>query len=265
MRKAGALVGLVVVASCFVSPSAAADVSPPPDICLTIGLAALDDPATEAIVTAVEGALATRPVLIPEPRVMWTVATGSDEQGGSLSLPVWTDAPAAFGGPDSSATIVDACGLELGTGTWSASIAGAFLRAGTKRELAAVPTTPGFTSDIDVEWREAEDLVRTVLTFSGPLGIPSGTCWMDDVVSPDGQGGSHAETTTGSATSPFGDGVCGRFEEYLASGGAGAQALVLLPGEIALADGDVLHLRVEGVDVRADGVHLWGDVELRSS
>lgn len=264
MRRAGALVGLVVLASSFGAPSAAAEVSPPPDICLTIGLDAIDDPTTDAIVTAVEGALATRPVLIPALSIVGPDPTAAESPSATIRLAMWTNgaaepmaAPVAPG---------PGCGIEaVGEGTWSASITGEFLRAGTKRELAAAGTTPGFSSDIDVEWREAEDLVRTVLTFSGPLGIPNGTCWMDDIVSADGQGGTLAETTTGSATSPFGDGVCGRFEEYLANGGAGAQALVLLPREIALADGDVLHLRVDGVDVRADGVHLWGDVEQSSS
>ena len=263
MRRAGALVGLAVLAFAG-SPSVAAQVSPPPDICLAVDLDRLDEATTSAVVGSVQDALATRPVLIPALSIVGPDPTAAESPDATIRLAMWTNGAAEpMAAPDVPGA---GCGTEaMVEGTWSASITGEFLRAGTKRELAAAGTTPGFTSDIDVEWSEADDLVRTVLTFSGPLGIPNGTCWMDDVVSADGQGGTHAETTTDSATSPFGDGVCGRFEEYLANGGAGAQALVLLPRDIALADGDVLHLRVDGVDVRADGVHLSGGVEVGSS
>jgi hypothetical protein len=263
MRRAGALVGLAVLAFGG-STSAAAQVSPPPDICLAVELDRLDEATTSAVVDSVQAALATRPVLIPALSIVGPDPTTAESPGATIRLAMWTNGAAE---PMAAADVPGAgCGTDvMGEGTWSASITGEFLRAGTKRELAAAGTTPGFTSDIDVEWSEADDLVRTVLTFSGPLGIPNGTCWMDDAVSADGQGGTHAETTTDSVTSPFGDGVCGRFEEYLANGGAGAQALVLLPREIALADGAVLRLRVDGVDVRADGVHLSGGVEEESS
>jgi hypothetical protein len=234
--------------------------APPPDICLTVGLGSVDEAATAAVVDAVADALAARPVLIPDPIIGSVSAREPGVGDPRLRLGIWTAGQDGFVEAPSSADATAWCGEEPGPGSWSAEISGAFLRAGTMRELAAAPTTPGFSSSIDVEWDEAADLVRTVLTFSGPLGIPNGTCWMDDVVSADGSGGTRSETTTGSQTSPFGDGVCGRFEEYLADGGAGAQAIVLLPREIALPAGEV-RLRVDGVDVRDDAVHLWGTVE----
>jgi hypothetical protein len=185
--------------------------------------------------------------------VDWTAADATH-------VAVWAEAPEGTSG-EPAADPREGCALDAGAGTWWASIAGEFLRAGTKRELAATPTTPGFTSSIDVEWDESADIVRTVLTFSGPFDIPNGTCWLDDVVADDGQGGTAVATATGSRTSPFGDGVCGRFEDYLSErGGAGAQALDLLPRELVLGD-HAFRLRVDGVDVRADAVHLWGVIE----
>jgi hypothetical protein len=239
--------------------SVVAQDAPPPDICLTVG-AALDEGDSSVLVDAIRDALAARPVLIPQPMI-GSMSTMEPAVGGPwLRLGIWT-----FGdtGVVEAPTADDAtwCGDEHGPGSWSTVFSGEFLRAGTKRELAAAPTTPGFSSSIDVELDGGADLVRTVLTFSGPLDIPNGTCWMDDVVAADGQGGTHTETTTGSRTSLFGDGVCGRFEEFLPDGGAGAQALVLLPREVALPDGSTLRLRVDTVDVRDDGMHLSGTVE----
>jgi hypothetical protein len=255
--RAGAIVAILALAT--VAPPVVAQDAPPPDICLTVGVPFDDDGA--ALVDAVAAALAARPVLIPDPLVGSMAATDRPDVGPRLRLGIWSGAPEAFLPAPSSSDVTAWCGDDPVEGSWSAVVSGEFLRAGTKRELAAAPTTPGFSSSIDVEWDEAADLVRTVLTFSGPLDIPSGTCWMDDVVSADGQGGTRAETTTGSRTSPFGDGVCGRFEEFLPDGGAGAQAIVLLPREIALPDGSVMRLRVDAVDVRDDGIHLTGTVE----
>ena len=238
-----------------------------PEICLLVDSPEVDDADWSAIVEAVQASLALRPVLVPAPIVL---TLSEESPSGIRQVGVWADSGTTDTGFLPADPTEGHCGAAVsGTdpdegdsadGTWSAAITGEFLRAGTKRELAAAPTTPGFSSSIDVEWDEAADLVRTVLTFSGPLDIPNGTCWMDDVLSADGSGGTRAETTTGSQTSPFGDGVCGRFEEYLANGGAGAQAIVLLPRAIVLPAGEV-RLQVDGVDVRDDAVHLWGTVE----
>jgi hypothetical protein len=236
----------------------------PPDICLKLW-AHLDERQSAALGDAVRRALAARPVLIPEPMI-GSVSTSEPSVGGPwLRLGIWTAGGTGSVEVPSPGDATAWCGADPAPGAWSAVISFEFLRAGTKRELAATPTTPGFSSSIDVELDGPADLVRTVLTFSGPLDIPNGTCWMDDVVSADGSGGTRADTTTGSKTSPFGDGVCGRFEEYLADGGAGAQAIVLLPREVLLPDDGILRLRVDAVDVRADGIHLAGTVERSDS
>jgi hypothetical protein len=243
--------GTALLALALGWPAAAA--SPQvPDICLSIGLADPDAAMVDAVVATVEDGLATRPVLLPSPFVVSSSA-------GSIDVAVWAEPLAEDDGPAADPG-TGACPGGADAGAWTASIAGSFLRAGTKRELAAAGTTPGFSSSIDVEWDAADDRVRTVLTFSGPLDIPNGMCWMDDVVSADGAGGTRATTTTDSLTSPFGDGVCGRFEAHLADGGAGAQALVLLPRAVRLPDGSELRLAVDGVDVRDDGIGLWGRV-----
>jgi hypothetical protein len=238
-------------------PAVIAADAPPPDLCLTIG-ASLGPSDGEAVASAVAASLAARPVLVPKPHVRLVDPPGADQ---ATRVVVWTEAAGPEGAVPLQEALGAACGPSPGAGAWASSIGGAFLRGGTKRELAAAPTTPGFSSSIDVELDPASDLVRTVLTFSGPLDIPNGTCWMDDVVTADGQGGTRAETTTGNRTSPFGDGVCGRFDEYLLGGGAGAQALVLLPREVALPDGRILRLRIDAVDVREGAIHLTGPVE----
>jgi hypothetical protein len=253
MHRAASLAAVLLALDGLTASVAAQapDAPPAPDICLVLGLSGSDG---SAITDDVRAALASRPILIPTPLLLdWAAAD-------TTNVAVWAAAP-----DDSDRWVEDdqkeGCSLEVDGRAWSAAIAGEFLRAGTKRELAATPTTPGFTSSIDVEWDESTDSVRTVLTFSGPFDIPNGTCWLDDVVTEDGRGGTQVATTTGSRTSAFGDGVCGRFEDYLAErGGAGAQALDLLPRELALEDRS-LRLRVDGVDVRADGVHLWGSIE----
>ena len=259
MRRPIALLAAAWTTLAVGPPAVAADAVAPPDLCLAVGLERADPMDVDAIVGALGDALATRPVLIPAPSILPVVSDLSD---GShfVRVPAWSDAATAPAKAARPGDVPGLCGDDVPAGSWAAAIAGEFLRAGTKRELAAQRTTPGFTSAIDVTWDDAADRVRTVLTFSGPFDIPNGTCWMDDVVSADGQGGTHAETTTDSQTSPFGDGVCGRFDEYLSNGGAGAQALVLLPREIGLPGGRVLRLSVDGVDVDADAIRLWGDV-----
>ena len=197
----------------FGSPSVAAQVLAAGH-CLAVDLDRLDEATTSAVVGSVQDALATRPVLIPALSIVGPDPTAAESPDATIRLAMWTN------GAAEPMAAPDVPGPDAGQKRWTRGPGAPrsraeFLRAGTKRELAAAGTTPGFTSDIDVEWSEADDLVRTVLTFSGPLGIPNGTCWMDDVVSADGQGGTHAETTTDFGDQSVRGWVCGRFEEYL--------------------------------------------------
>lgn len=128
--------------------------------------------------------------------------------------------------------------------------------------LAAAPTTPGIDSNVEVRWYPDEARVRTWLEFEGPLGIPNGTCWIDDTLSIDEGGAARASAETGLQTSPFAEGACGRFFDYLPLGGAGQQAITLLPTEVSLADGSVLRFSVETVDVESDAIVISGAIEV---
>ena len=228
MRRAASAV-LVLLLLGPMAPSAVAQDVAPPDICLTVGRPR-DEAATSAIAQAVEDALAQRPVLIPEPATS-VVAAGSVTPVDVIHLLVWTDGPVP--GASSYEAVAAACGVGRPAGSWSAVIRGEFLRAGTKRELAAAPTTPGFSSSIDVEWDEAAELRAHGADVLGPARHPQrhlldGRCrvrrWPgrhprrdDDRVADEPVRRRGLRALRG-VPSP--------------NGGAGAQALVLLPREI---------------------------------
>lgn len=130
------------------------------------------------------------------------------------------------------------------------------------RILEVAPTTPGIASNVEVEWYPDDCRVRTWLEFEGPLGIPSGTGWIDDVLAVEG-GSVVASGETGLRTSPFAESACGRFFAYLTRGGAGEQAVTLLPAEISLPDGSTLVFVASSVDVDDDAIVISGEVELR--
>jgi hypothetical protein len=142
---------------------------------------------------------------------------------------------------------------------WTVRFDRDFLQAGAERMLAEAPTTPGISSAVEIEWLPAGSLVRTVLVFAGPLDIPNGTCWIDDVVAVE-EGVVTASGERGLRTSPFAEGACGRFYEHLAQGGAGEQAVTLLPATVALADGGSLRFVAEDVSVGEDALVVSGSL-----
>ncbi|CAN5519969.1 hypothetical protein BH24CHL9_BH24CHL9_16730 [soil metagenome] len=210
-----------------------------PDICLTVDATTMDGAAWPALVAAVDDAMASRPTLIPDRSV---VTTPSPALGGGAAsragerwrVGVWSTGGSEPGSPAQHAVALAHAACGSTEAAWSATFAGSFLRAGTQRELAAAPSTPGFESSIDVEWQSGEPRIRTALRFSGPLGIPNGTCWMDDLLRVDAAGVAGADVETGFTTSPFGEGVCGRFEAFLPHLCASAQPLFLPPSLVAL-------------------------------
>jgi len=145
---------------------------------------------------------------------------------------------------------------------WGAHLGRAFLEAGADELLARAPTTPGIDSEVGIEWSADEDRLLTRLRFAGPLDIPNGTCWLDETLSVDEvRGAASVGVDRGLETSPFAESACGRFFDHLPDGGAGGQAVSLLPIEIPLAAGGTLRLLVSEVDVAEDGVRLGGTVE----
>jgi hypothetical protein len=151
--------------------------------------------------------------------------------------------------------------LEPGA-EWTARFGRAFLEAGADQMLAEAPTTPGIDSDVTIDWYPSEGRMRTTLVFAGPLDIPNGTCWIDDALVVDAETGTVAASgEQGLETSPFAEGACGRFFDHLPDGGAGEQAVTLLPTSVALPGGGELRFVAEDVAVTEHAVSVWGTLE----
>jgi hypothetical protein len=91
---------------------------------------------------------------------------------------------------------------------WTARFGRAFLEASAKRMLEEAPTTPGIASEVILEWFPDEGRVRTLLTFAGPLDIPNGRCWVDDVLSIDTTAGIASVRNRVWETSLFAESAC---------------------------------------------------------
>jgi hypothetical protein len=119
--------------------------------------------------------------------------------------------------------------------TWALRITRELLADGADRLLERATFGEDWTATIDVSLHPGQSRVRTRLDFSGPFGV-KGSCWIDETFAIDLQTGlpeviSSSENDAGLA----GLVACRRFEKELAGGGAGAQALALLPS--AVTDG----------------------------
>ena len=210
----------------------------PADVCLDTAPAAVAAEEWEAISGAVAEAVASRPAHFPYPTV--------DQEPDRLDI--------------SSGNVQEARGYApcLMPGyEWSARFGRAFLDAGADRMLDEAPTTPGIDSSVDIEWHPAEARLRTVLVFAGPLDIPNGTCWIDEQLA------VAADTVVvrsdqGVRTSPFAEGACGRVFDHLPDGGAGEQAVTLLPAAVSLPDGGQIRFVAQTVEVREDALVVAG-------
>jgi len=237
-RLASASLGLVLV----VAQPVAADLLPPgdADVCLEIAASAVSADEWVALGSPVTEAVGGRTALFPSPRF--------DSAGTRLAI---------SSGHAGLASGKDGC-LEEGH-EWTSRFDRDFLQAGAELMLAEAPTTPGIDSVVTIEWHPEERRMRTRLEFAGPFDIPNGTCWIDDGLAvADG-----IVTTTGEQgvrTSPFAESACGRFFDHLPDGGAGEQAVTLLPTTIELPDGGQLRFVAEEVSVRDDALVVAGSL-----
>jgi hypothetical protein len=237
-RLVSATVGLVLT----VAQPVAADLLPPgdADVCLEIASSAISAEEWAALGSPVTEAVGARTALFPSPRF--------DSAGNRLTI---------SSGHAGLASGHDGC-LEGGH-EWTSRFDRDFLEAGAELMLAEAPTTPGIDSAVTIEWHPQESRLRTTLEFAGPFDIPNGTCWIDDVLAvADG-----IVTTTGEQgvrTSPFAESACGRFFEHLPQGGAGEQAVTLLPMTIELPDGGQLRFVAEEVSVQEDALVVAGSL-----
>ena len=210
------------------------------DVCLEIAPSALSTDEWSAVEAPVSEAVAERTALFPAP-VVTVEGTRLDIASGHSGL----------------TSGVEGC-LEEGA-EWTSRFGRDFLQAGAELMLAEAPTTPGIDSVVTIEWHPEERRMRTRLEFAGPFDIPNGTCWIDDGLAvADG-----IVTTTGEQgvrTSPFAESACGRFFDHLPDGGAGEQAVTLLPTMIELPDGGRLRFVAEEVSVRDDALVVSGSL-----
>ena len=224
------------------------------DVCLAVAPGVLDEQAWEAVTGAVERKVSERPALFPDASVQRRDPDGPDVQA-VMQLDVTADAAGA------APARASADCLQPGT-QWSALISRRFLAEGADRMLAAAPTTPGIASRVEVEWHPQQSRVLTMLHFAGPLDIPNGRCWIDDVLGVDRVGGvGIASATQGLDTSPFAEGACGRFFDYLADGGAGQQAIALLPVVVSVPDSPAVTFVTEDVSIGLDAIAISGRIE----
>jgi hypothetical protein len=230
--------GLVLVAA----QPVAADLLPPgdADVCLEIASSAVSAEEWAALGSPVSEAVGTRTALFPNPRF--------DSSGSRLAISSGHDGLASGG---------NGC-LEDGR-EWTSRFDRDFLQAGAELMLAEAPTTPGIDSVVTIEWHPEESRVRTTLAFAGPLDIPNGTCWVDDALEVQ-DGVVRASGERGVKTSPFAESACSRFFDHLPDGGAGEQAVTLLPTIIELPDGGQLRFVAEDVSVREDALVVMGSL-----
>lgn len=232
--------GLATGAALLLAGAAVAADAPAADVCLELAPEVVGPEEWSSVVAAIVEAITPRTALFPAPSL--------DETGTRLAI----DAGDGEGRPATGSCLEP--GFE-----WSARFERDFLQAGAERMLAEAPTTPGITSAVDIEWLPAESRLRTVLVFAGPLDIPNGTCWIDDVIAIE-DGVVTASGERGLRTSPFAEGACGRFYEHLPQGGAGEQAVTLLPATVMLSDGRRLRFEAQDVTVREDALVVSGSL-----
>jgi hypothetical protein len=235
----------------------------PPDVCLEVSVDGLPEGTWDTVVAAVGDVVAARPALFPDPVLTVEPAAG-DESTLAPTARIDIDAGHAAPPPDGPADATSTGCLLPGL-DWSARYGRSFLEASADLMLQEAPTTPGVASDVVLEWSPDERRVRTLLTFAGPFDIPNGRCWVDDTLSIDPAAGlAVASGDQGLETSPFAEGACGRFFDYLPDGGAGEQAVTLLPAEVLLDAGGSVAFVATIVTVEGDAIVVGGSIDLRT-
>ncbi len=236
-RRLGVTVLVGTLTTAGVGAAAASEAA---DVCLEVVPGVLRASEWSSVTDSVAAALEPRSALFPDPQVV------ADD-----ALLV------IHSGRDGLARGEDGC-LREGY-DWTARFGRDFLEAGADQMLAEAPTTPGIDSDVTIEWYPEEARLRTTLVFAGPFDIPNGRCWIDDALTVDAATGTVlASGEEGLETSPFAEAACGRFFDHLPQGGAGEQAVTLLPASVVLADGTVLRFVAEDVLVADDAVSVSG-------
>ncbi len=248
---------------------------PAPAVCIEADAAALDPGAWAEVLEAIELATEQKPDFFPDATVVsvpdltepWDAADTP-----TVRIGIWataSDAPDSAGDGRQGLAATDC--LADGA-SWTTTISGELLQAGAERILAGArlpddsgspPIREDAEAAIAVELDPADGRVRTTLQFTVPVGPLrlGGTCWIDDALAIDGASGTAVtRASSGMDVDPFTESACQKFAAFMTEGGAGEQALALLPVAIALSDGATARFVTTSATVSDQGVVMSGAV-----
>lgn len=250
-----------------------------PAICIEADASALDPGAWAEVLAAIELATDQKPDFFPDATVVsvpdltepWEAADTP-----TIRIGIWataSDAPDSAGDGQQDLAASDC--LADGAG-WTTTISGELLQAGAERILAGArlpddsgspPIREDAEAAIAVDLDPAEGRVRTTLQFDVPVGPLrlGGRCWIDDALGIDGAtGDAVTRASTGMDVDPFTESACQKFAAFMTDGGAGEQALSLLPTAISLGDGTVARFVARSAEVSDRGVVMSGTIHTPS-
>jgi hypothetical protein len=230
-----------------------------PDLCLELTSAVLPPEAWPSAVTAVTTLVSARPDLFPDPSVLSQVVPADEATGKARSFRIgaWSTVGGSSGDERSQTAGLAGESCLPEDATWGATITRSLLAAGAERRASSVDLSVGVTADVGVRFFPDEERVRTFLDFSMPLGV-GGHCWVDDILGVDAAASRAViSTEVGQDVTLFGDYGCQRFLELMPDGGAGEQALGLVPAKVGT--GPERSLGASGADLEADRIVVWGN------
>ncbi len=279
---AGALTITAAASAQQPSPSApsGADAAPTiasnPGICLEADSSGLDADDWGEVLSAVELAAEGEPDFFPDAAVVTSFDLTQPWDPGAfptVRIGIW-----GTGGSDPGSTAerrerlsATDC-LRDGSG-WTTMISHDLALAAAELMLAEArlpqdggePLVPKEAeADIDVELYPTEQRVRTILDWSKPVLIfrVGGLCWIDDVFAV-GVGEIVVSSQADMEVDFGGEAGCALFQEFLDETGAGERAIGLLPTEIPMADGSVVHFVVRSVEVESSAIVMAGSIDVR--
>ena len=246
---------------------------PAPAICIEADASALDPGAWAEVLEAIELATERQPDFFPDAAIVSVpdlTAPWETTDIPAVRIGIWATADDAPDSAEDRQQDVAAADCLADAAGWTTTISGDLLQAGAERILAGARLpdesgTPPIREDaeaaITVEFDPAEGRVRTTLEFKVPIGFLrlGGTCWIDDVLSVDPATGTVVTSaSTGMNVDPFTESACQKFGAFMTEGGAGEQALSLLPVAIPLADGTTARFVATSANVSARGIVMSG-------
>ncbi len=271
-RIGSAAISMLLIAAAAVgtSPLArAAEAASTPGVCLEAEASTVDAEAWAQVLEAIEAAVDDEPDFFPDATILSLpdlTQPWEPESVSTVRIGIWGSGAGEPGSSGARLERLAATHCLLAGTSWTTTISHELLQAGAERILAAAllpdatgvpPIREGAEAAIAVEFDPAERRVRTTLEFNVPVGIwnPGGTCWIDDVLGVDAASERVVtSTTTGMRVDPFMESGCQKFQAFMTEGGAGEQALSLLPTTVALTDDTSVSFMAASVEVNSEAI-----------